>query len=87
MNLAQHRKAAGLTQTELGKVIGRTKETVRQYEANPKKLTVERLEDYANACNVTVADLMGFDGQAQEKLKNVHDLLSVDTGPLWVTDD
>lgn len=76
MNLKQHRKAAGLTQTELGRAMGISlRATVGRWEANPGCMTLGRLTDYARICGVTLADLMGYDGQAQVKLDRVREVV------------
>lgn len=75
MNLSQHRKAAGLTQAQLGKVIGRHKETVRQYEAATDMMPLYKLQDYAEACKITLGELLGYDGEAQAKLDKIKEIL------------
>lgn len=74
MNIAKHRKAAGLSQEEMAEKLGYARrQTIGVLEGNPEKLSIAQLTDYAAACGVTVADLLGYDSDAQERLRKIYD--------------
>lgn len=59
------REAANLTQTELGKACGTTKQTIYKYETGTvTNIPLDRLELIAQAVHVPAAELMGW---AKEK--------------------
>ena len=69
MELKQHRKAAGLSQLDLARALGyRRRDTIGRWENNPDSISLGNLKAYARACGVTLADLLGYDGEAQTKL-------------------
>ncbi len=60
--LKETRKSAGLTQQELGDMIGVTKVSVCCYEKGTRTPTLDTLIDLANALNVDFTYLLGNDG-------------------------
>lgn len=55
------REAANLTQTELGKACGTTKQTIYKYETGTiTNIPLDRLELIAQAVHVPAAELMGW---------------------------
>lgn len=59
------REAAGLTQSDLGKACGTTKQTIYKYESGAvTNIPFDRLELIADALNVPAADLMGWKTRA-----------------------
>ena len=53
------RKAMGVTQTELGQVIGVTFQQVQKYENGTNRIGASRLQDLAHALDVPVSSLFG----------------------------
>lgn len=60
-NIKKYRKRKGLTQKELGAVLGLAEITIRQYENNMRKPKYEILFSIADVLNVSIADLMSID--------------------------
>ena len=78
MNLAKHRKAAGLSQLQLARALGmRQRRTIGAWENNPDKVSLGNLKAYAEQCGVTLADLLGHNQEtvAQDKLKRVFEAI------------
>lgn len=76
MNIAQHRKAAGLTQMDMAKLLGLSqKRTLSTWENSPDDMKLGTLKAYATACGVNIFDLMGVDGEAQDKLARVREVV------------
>lgn len=77
------RISKGLTQTELGKLCGTTKQTIFKYETGVvTNIPLDRLEDIANALGVSSAYLMGWenptaanDGVSAEKRELMNAIL------------
>lgn len=64
------REISGLTQEELGKKCGTTKQTIYKYESGViTNIPLDRLEAIANAANTSATYLMGWD----EKEKTADD--------------
>jgi ribosome-binding protein aMBF1 (putative translation factor) len=57
--IAQARKAAGLTQAQLGKKLGLPQSQISRIERNPDHTTVRTLKRIAGALNVDVSALVG----------------------------
>lgn len=57
--LLELRKAKGLTQEQLGQMVGLSKQQVRRYEKKGiRTMRVHRLYDLAGALGCTVADIL-----------------------------
>ena len=54
------RDAAGITQEQLGKLIGVTGVTIMRYEKGQREPRLEQLQSIANALNISVSQLLGF---------------------------
>jgi transcriptional regulator with XRE-family HTH domain len=66
------RKAHGLTQEQLGEIIGVSKRMVSHYEAGSLAMTVESLQKFAKALGVKTSYLLGERGSSpiiEEKSK------------------
>lgn len=60
------REAAGLTQEELGKKCGTTKQTIYKYEIGKiTNIPIDRLEKIADIVGVTTTSLLGWDPEAR----------------------
>jgi transcriptional regulator with XRE-family HTH domain len=57
--LVQHRLAAGLTQAELAKLVGRTQDFVSRLENGERRLVLEDFLDFAEALNISKVDFLG----------------------------
>lgn len=61
------REAAGLTQEELGKKCGTTKQTIYKYETGKvTNIPMDRLELMAKTVGVSAASLMGWDSKENQ---------------------
>lgn len=58
-NIKQLRKNKGLTQKELGELVGVKAITIRKYESNEREPNVDTLNKIATALGVTINDLAG----------------------------
>ncbi len=56
--LKLHRRAAGLSQSELGQAVGITFQQIQKYESGRNRLSVSRLFQLAKALGITPSDLM-----------------------------
>lgn len=59
-NIAKYRKAKGLTQEELGAMIGITNQAVSKWESEVSMPDIMLLPEIANALNITLDDLYGI---------------------------
>jgi len=59
LRLFRARRAKGLTQEQLGELVGLSKRMVAHYEVGSKAMTVEMLQRIANTLGFTVAQLLG----------------------------
>jgi transcriptional regulator with XRE-family HTH domain len=59
-NIAKYRKAKGLTQEELGTILGVTNQAVSKWESEVSMPDVMLLPEIANALNMTLDDLYGI---------------------------
>ena len=66
-NIAKYRKAKGLTQEELGTMLGVTNQAVSKWESEVSMPDVMLLPEIANALNITLDDLYGI-VKAPEKI-------------------
>lgn len=57
-NIRRERKAAGMTQEELGKKIGISQQAVGNYESGRRKPKIKTLVRFSNGLNVSVAELL-----------------------------
>ena len=58
------REAAHLTQTDLGRICGTTKQTIYKYETGTiTNIPLDRLELIAQAVHVPAAELMGWENR------------------------
>lgn len=58
------RKKNGLNQTQLGKLVGISKQQVMRYETKGiRTMRVHRLYDLAHALDCSVADILGIGGE------------------------
>ena len=57
-NIRKARKAAGMTQEELGKKIGISQQAVGNYESRRRKPKIKTLVRFSNGLNVSVAELL-----------------------------
>lgn len=60
-NIKRIRKAKKITQKELGEMLGVSQSAINQFENNRSTPKTQTLEKIAQALNVSVSTLMGFD--------------------------
>lgn len=66
--LLELRKKRGLTQEQLGQMVGLSKQQVRRYEKKGiRTMRVHRLYDLAGALKSTVAEILGIDTEGGVK--------------------
>ena len=59
LNIRKYRKAAGHTQTELGKLIGSNKSCISAYEKGVNEVDMETLKKIADIYSITLDDMLG----------------------------
>ena len=57
--IAEHRKARGITQVELAKILGIAQQTLAHYEGGTVRIAIATLTVVAKALDVTIEDLIG----------------------------
>ena len=68
--MALYRKRKGLSQRELGKILGISPRTVAYYEAETNSIPLDRLENIAEALDISPGDLVTpIDGKTKEKIE------------------
>ena len=77
-NIKKYRLANGLTQKQLGNMLGLAEITIRQYENNKREPSFERLYQIADILNISITDLMNkeeyniaYDRSAQRRLSRI----------------
>lgn len=79
--ICRAREALDITQEELGKRVGTTKQTIYKYEKSiVTNIPMDRLQDIADALHVEAAYLMGWrdvqESEADKKKAEIMSLLS-----------
>lgn len=76
LDIKSARLKAGMTQKELGKILGITKQTIINYEKGATEPSWERLEDIAKALKIDIGDLFLYSelGEKKEDLKWAENL-------------
>lgn len=65
------RENAGLTQQELGKLCGTTKQTIYKYESGiVTNIPLDRVETIAAALNISSASLLGWEKKEQPTIND-----------------
>ena len=64
--LAQIRKAKGLTQVELGKIIGVSQRIVHHYENKADFPPAQKIIELAQALNMSIDELLGTNGNVND---------------------
>lgn len=77
-NIKQLRKNKGLTQKELGELIGVKAITIRKYESNEREPNFETLYKIADVLEVSINDLLGIEGKVKHIIGNVEDLEKIE---------
>lgn len=67
LDIKSARLKAGMTQKELGKILGVTKQTIINYEKGTTKPSWERLEDIAKALKIDVDELFPYSEFGEKK--------------------
>lgn len=66
--IKQARQLRGMSQEELGKAIGKTKSAISKYELGHREPSFPQLRQIANALNVTVGYLEGYESIESKKV-------------------
>jgi len=69
---------AGTSQAELARQIGVSRQRFSRMMNDPYLMTFGVMEDAAKQLGCSLADLMGFDGAAQEKLRRIRNIVGED---------
>lgn len=65
-----------MSQTVMATHLGlHCRQAVYIWESNPSNMKISQLEDYAAACGVRLADLLGYDGKAQELIDRMKEVM------------
>lgn len=67
LDIKSARLRAGMTQKELGKILGITKQTIINYEKGATEPSWERLEDIAKALKIDIGDLFSYSELGEKK--------------------
>jgi transcriptional regulator with XRE-family HTH domain len=67
-NVRKYCKLRGISQAALAREVGVSRQAMSRRMNNDHLLTIGFLKDAAAQLGCTLADLMGYDGDAQEKL-------------------
>ncbi|MBR3436819.1 MAG: helix-turn-helix transcriptional regulator [Lachnospiraceae bacterium] len=70
------RKAAGLSQTELGERLDKTLRTIQKYESGEIEPSIAMINDIARILDTSPAELMGYEKQ-DLRLNTLSDVLAV----------
>lgn len=70
--LRRRRKETGLTQEEVGRMIGKSKSVVSQYETGVLNITFEMVQKYCNALGITIRELFFSDEDLHLSTNEVH---------------
>lgn len=60
-NIKQIRKSKGLTQKELGELLGMSQAAIGQFESKKSNLKTDTIEKIASALSVSPADIVGIE--------------------------
>lgn len=76
--IRKQRELLGITQTDLSKKIGVSKQTLYKYEKNViTNIPSDKIEELANILDVSESYLMGWDDNLNEEVSNlIPDILS-----------
>ncbi len=91
--IAYLRKARGLSQTELAKAVGASREAIGKYERNEAMPSVETARRIASVFGVTLDHLVdegataSFDGQMVKRLNRIQELDEKDREHLFALMD
>ena len=81
--IKEAREAKDLTQEQLGKAVGTTKQTIFKYEAGIiTNIPLDRLEQIASVLSVSAASLMGWDTQKDKLSGNILPMPTMHKLPL-----
>lgn len=76
MNIKRHRKQAGMTQMDMARALRLSqRQTISIWESNPGNVRMNDLKAYAQACGVDLMTLLGYDGNASNKLAKIRSIL------------
>ncbi len=64
--IKRYRLSKGMTQEELGKAIGVSKQAIQKYEKNESGISNDKVEKIAKFFNVSPAVIMGWDNNDDE---------------------
>lgn len=59
-NLKAFRESNGLSQEELAKILGTSKQVISRYETNQRSPKIDTVAEYARRLNISISDLTGY---------------------------
>ncbi len=71
-NIRKYRKAAGLTQVELGELLGLSQNTIANYEKSERKPDIELMPKIAAILNVNLEEIYGLKESKKAPAKRLH---------------
>ena len=77
MNIAKHRKNAGLNQKDMAKRLGYSRrDTISRWECDTDSISLGNLRAYATACGVSLAVLLGLHENTDALRESVKKVLA-----------
>ncbi len=70
-NIATQRRKAGMTQSDVGRILGLEKETVCRIESGKISVTIDRLQEFSNIFQCSFHDLLFDENQERHALTSV----------------
>jgi transcriptional regulator with XRE-family HTH domain len=70
-NIAEQRRKAGMTQLDVGRILGLEKETVCRIESGKISVTIDRLQEFSNIFQCSFHDLLFDENQERHALTSV----------------
>ncbi|MDY4958760.1 MAG: helix-turn-helix transcriptional regulator, partial [Lentihominibacter sp.] len=73
-NIARKRYEMGMSQSQLAQIMGyKSRSTISRIEAGENDVPQNRIKDFAEALNTTVAELIGIDEKEGKEVKRTYD--------------
>lgn len=64
-NIKKYRKMKGLTQIDLGKLIGKSVSTIQKYESNSVKPDIDTIKNIAQKLDTSMSNIIGDDDELE----------------------
>ena len=74
-NITKHRKLTGISQAQLARDIGVSRQLLSRYMNDEGLFTINMLDHLSGQLGCHRADLLGYDGESQNKLDKIKEVL------------